>query len=107
MKKNLFDVGEVVVLQSKESPELNGEYTVKSVLFHNDTYICRLTEKILIHIEEMGYILEELVIETLNGAGNMVEQAWSESALRKKHQGCGDSFQSMLSKLNTKIVEEL
>lgn len=81
-----FSVGEVVILQSKQVPQCNGECTVLEVLdpdFWNESY---------------GYVTTTPVPEKLAGAG-----AWDESALRKKHQPGGMSFTELMVNLSQHV----
>lgn len=99
MRKSYFHVGEEVILQSVDRPDLNGEYTVRQVLVGRETYICRATgKKVRTYPEGFYYILEEVIPLTHDG----FEINWDESALRKKHKPSDDSFEQMMNKLKEK-----
>lgn len=91
MKRNLFEVGEIVILESKFYPELNGEYPVLAVEWSDG--VCTTTLNYL--PEAFGY---ELPVTTVAGG------LWEESALRKKHRPSSEDFQSMMDTLKTNIV---
>ncbi|UVN13478.1 hypothetical protein FBPa8_0014 [Pseudomonas phage vB_PaeP_FBPa8] len=98
MRKPYFHVGEEVILQSVDRPDLNGEYTVRQVVVGRETYICRDTgSKIRTYPEGVYYILEEVILLT-----DGFETSWCESALRKKHKPSDDSFEQMMDKLREK-----
>lgn len=91
-----FVEGEVVLLQSVEQPECNGEYTVHAVRLPLTRYKCRVSGVVRTRIDpSIGYILDgPIVID-----GN--EVAWNESALRKKHQPGDMSFDDLMSSLSS------
>lgn len=103
-----YSEGESVILQSISRPEYNGEYTVEKVLKNGDTYVCRSTGTIITRMDKpsFGYILNEVVITGTNVFGFVVEAAWQESALRKKHQPSQMSFQSLMQTINSPVKQE-
>lgn len=110
-----FSEGEVVILQSVSSPELNGEYTVIQCIYkQGDNYTCRLTGTPIVFpdvpsplpamyrldgcIPEYTYVWED-------GSGTFVgEGTWDESALRKKYEK-GMDFNSLMGTLKTPVGE--
>lgn len=90
MSQPKFAVGEVVILQSRSAPELNGEYPVLDVCLPNDSRpIAGVMKKNL--NGQTGYLLE---VVGQNGTG-----WWAESALRKRHQPGEYSWQDLKTRL--------
>lgn len=86
MNRPLFAVGEIVVLQSKTFPELNGEYEVIFVAGPGeDVTICG--GKTVNGSRTTGY---GLGVIAPNG-----KDFWCESALRKRHQPSEYSFDGL------------
>lgn len=102
--KQLFEVGEAVLLRSKGQPHLNGEYTVKAVVKHGDNYACRLTGAKLRSVPTTGdlfsYILEEVITE-IQIDGCTYENTWRQTALRKKQEPSELSFRSLMDTLKS------
>lgn len=105
MSRQLFNVGEDVILQSVSLPKFNGEYEVFAVLYHGDKFIDRLTGGVVEAIYEdddqihcPGYILNEPMMCPITGG----ESIWCQSALRKKHQGSDFSFNELMKDLKCK-----
>jgi hypothetical protein len=98
-----FEVGEVIILQSVDNPEFNNEYVVHAVLDGEDTYVCRCSGKTFRHWvarSPFTYVLDGPIV--LNGQ----EILWSESALRKKQEPCGLSFEELMaSMVSPKLLE--
>lgn len=97
MREPYFKVGEEIILQSKEKPNLNGEYVIKKVTRGGDSYKCRLTGKMVFcpwGIEEFGYLLEEVMT-----ADRDFENCWHPSALRKKYKPAEESFKELLNNI--------
>jgi len=87
-----FEVGEDVILESKLNPHLNGECVVTEVSTKPSTcastgerFECRPHYKLTVD--------------------NPLASWWSQSALRKKHEG-GDSFESLMASLNKEKTNE-
>ena len=83
MNRPLFEVGEVVVLQSKKVPEFNGEHQVLEVAGPGETVIVDGSHKknnLPRHVYRLGVI------------GPTGSGFWSESLLRKRHQPGEYSF---------------
>lgn len=83
-KPPLFRVGEEVVLQSINYPELNGNAIVQKV----DSGYEEGSKKPC-----YGYVLN---------IGNPLYPGWAESALRKKHKPSDHSFDSLIAELKSK-----
>jgi len=103
MKAPKFSVGEIVILQNQDFPELNGEYTIKHVIFWGDTVYDRIAQKAVYrrpHNAAEGdppaYIFEEVLPHPVGGR---VEIAWKEKALRKKHLPSTESYETLMSSL--------
>lgn len=94
MKRNLFEVGEIVILESENYPELNGEYPVVGVYFEG-----------LALLASGGFEKDTFVYE-LHGVSSDIE-AWVESALRKKYKPSSEDFRSMMNTLKTNIIERV
>ena len=90
MNKNLFEVGEVVVIQSKINPEYNGEGIVEKVKL--DSFLCVDGSR----YKGWTYVLEDQPDKS---------RAYIEPSLRKKHKGCGQDYNEMIKSLNLDIVE--
>jgi hypothetical protein len=89
--KHLFDVGEIIILQSQFCPQFNGEYTVKE-LKYGEFY--HPQQKIVINS-----FVYDLGID--HGTGHW----WFEEALRKRYQKGDMSFRELMSDLKTNIKE--
>lgn len=84
MDKPKFAVGEVVILQSKRLPRLNGEYAVLLVAEYGQVYRSPLNGERIKNksgSRERVYILDD---GANNADGRLLQ--WSERALRKRHQ---------------------
>lgn len=95
MSKPFFQVGEEVILQSRQNPELNGECTVRQIVFGTDLYNCRVSGRIIYRdcdATYFGYILEEVISEAISDDGAIIENIWDESAIKKKHKPSDNSF---------------
>lgn len=90
MTRAKFEEGEVVILQSKQRPELNGEYVVLSVVPDGTTYKdCTFFTS---DGNPFGYDLGHTLI--LEGCHPNI---WSECALRKKHKPASKGFRALMS----------
>lgn len=92
-----FEVGEVVVLQSKHRPECNGEFSVIEV--HSEAEGAFPFEGASYHVSEghYGYFLTD---DALSSCGEG-KAFWAECALRKKHQPGELSFDSLMHSLSS------
>ena len=105
MNKPFFCEGEIVILQSKDAPEYNGEYEVHSVIGYKDEFTCRLTNEWTLENDEPGtfcYVFTTPLVDKVFGEGS--ECLWCESALRKKHQPSEMNFNELMSSLNIPIT---
>lgn len=84
--RQVFQVGEEVILQSLTYPELNGECVVLSVV-ENDDNLAWKDGKLV----DVG---THYMYKTSVGSNY-----WSEIALRKKHEPSDDSFSQLMDKL--------
>lgn len=98
--RQLFSVGEEVILCSKNHPQYNGAYIVDKVVISGEKHTCRITGQsgnVRGGSSELGYLLNVPHLDAIEG----VEIAWSQSALRKKHKPSTESFSEMMRNLNT------
>lgn len=103
-----FSVGEVVILQSVNRPDLNGECTIGAVVtrqgqatedrVHPAGFVIRKGERIA-----AGYVLQELMPYSTTTDGHKCELLWAESALRKKHQPGDMSFTELMVNLSQPV----
>ena len=98
-----FEVGEVVILQSVQMPEWNGEYTVQSRPKAGEMYNCHISgRKVRNNSGGVGYVLDcEAIMKTNSGCD--VAVIWAESALKKKQDPSGESFESMMEEINQMV----
>jgi len=82
-----FSVDEVVILQSVECPEFNGDHSVTEIRV--GTFKEQSSE---LSVEGIGY--------RLGGTG---DEWWCESALRKKHQPGEQSFTDLMASLKNPV----
>lgn len=105
--KQLFEVGECVILQSVSSPELNGEYHVLDVIEYGDIYECRLSGLLVNFVPPnktpFAYRLEEVISKVKSSAGLTIENPWHQTALRKKQQKGDMSFKELMSDLRSNL----
>ena len=103
MSNPLFIVGEEVILQSKDRPQLNGEYSVDAVSTADKITICRQTGEYYDFIDEdkdsVGYMLYPIILDDEG-----FEIVWNESALRKKHKPSDQSLEELIKGLNQEVV---
>lgn len=84
MQQPKFKVGEVVILQSKTFPELNGEYVVAVIREDGKKFLDRVTGELIechFKLGQFGYVLDGCQLQP-----NQQEYMWTEHALRKKHE---------------------
>ena len=103
MNRPKFEVGEEVILVSKECPHLNGDYFVDLVIKIGESYKDRITSKITTLVDAgaatYGYLLSNIAREPeLNR-----EVVWDESALRKKHKPAEMSFSALMQSLTSPV----
>ena len=91
--KPIFSVGEQVILQSKNFPKYNGEYTVLEIISPSE-YKSRYPG--ILTYDEWYY---EITTETFELNFGYFTRASKESALRKKHQGSEFSFTELMNVL--------
>lgn len=94
-----FEIGEVVVLQSQQFPQFNGDKTVFKIVKGRTPHKCRLVEGALVTYfnedDGYGYLFEEPIPAPDDG----VEMSFHERALRKKHQPGEMGFQDLMASL--------
>lgn len=105
--KAKFKVGEQIILQSVSRPHMNGEYTVRSVLYSGDWAQCRISDIprkfTCVDRETPVYVLEELL--NPSDCGTM-EDYWCETALRKKHDPSEFTFSGLINSLTNLSMQE-
>ncbi len=99
--KALFEIGEEVILCSKNQPELNGETVVIEMVIGGSIFKCPHCES-NIHIQGsgIGYFLQ-----TESKSSHGCCQPFDEITLRKKHNGSGFSFNEIISEI--KSIEKM
>jgi hypothetical protein len=96
MSNPYFKIGEEVILQSKNLPNLNGEYVVEEVFLDGD--VVYSSPKHRITSGGIAYTLfKDIRMEVLSDGE--YRRGWAQSALRKKHPPSDDNFEEMMSKL--------
>lgn len=106
MTRPLFGVGEEVILVSKDSPDLNGKYTIKDIAYHKGFYFDKFLNKTVHWIctdldkETPAYLLEELDVPDEDGS----EIMWAQSALRKKYPPSEFTFDELMNNLKLETV---
>lgn len=91
-----FAEGEVVLLQSTDYPEYNGEYTVHVVRLPGSIYKCRVCgEEAKLRTVGIGYVLDGPIV--VGGR----EATWAEVCLRKKHQPGDMNFTDLMASLSS------
>lgn len=104
-----YAIGEVVILQSKERPEFNGEDTVIEIVYEDSISTDRLSGLPVRHKKfqygKISYKLEKALVTITSNNGGDVEGVWAESALRKKQEPGEMSFMQLMSSL--KIGEKV
>lgn len=98
-----FKVGEVVILQSKTFPELNGEYVVAVIRENGQKYFDRVTGEFSeceFTLGHFGYVLEDCQLKP-----SRKEHMWAESALRKKHERGEMDFTALMNSLSQPTKE--
>ena len=97
MKRPLFAVGEVVILQSKTAPELNGEYQILEVVGPGESTVVDGVKK------KNNF---PRYVYGLGVAGPRNSRFWAESALRKRHQPGEYSFDGLKQILAMPVSRE-
>ena len=97
-----FSVGEEVILQSKDEPQLNGEYVVEAVFDEGET-ASTSPGKTWVNVNGYGYFLEGEY--HTHPDSDCPRVLWTESALRKKHKPSTDSFTEMMSNIDELVTQ--
>lgn len=95
MSKPLFAVGEVVILQSKQFPGLNGECTVLAHVKKGDDFFDPVAKRMVRRVAGPGYLLDVSGDNAVLSDGSPGARLWAESALRKRHQPGEYSFDGL------------
>lgn len=102
MSRPKFEVGEEVILQSRQRPEHNGEYFVDRVVYDGCDYKDRLTgiEFVTDWKDNIpGYLLSNMAKDPHLGT----EIIWNETSLRKKHKPAEMSFSALMQSLTSLV----
>ena len=83
MSSPKFKVGEEVILQSHERPDLNGEYFVEEIFMPGNSYTCRYTNNVFMCPSNAPVCYR---LEGLTPCVEGMEALIGENLLRKKHQ---------------------
>jgi hypothetical protein len=103
--KPLFEVGEEVILQSRDAPQLNGEATVLNVYQEGECYVCPCCGG-KVRASSLSYYLDVgLKCRVINGAE--YNACFKEEALRKKPKPSDFSFNELMSELKDKQTIEV
>ncbi len=103
--KNLFSVGETVIIQSEYYPSYNGkEDTVIEVIDRGfKTFPQPWTDPVtgtrVVIMTRYGYILQNSRRRKGNRNPLKIVDVWGENALRKKYSPSDDTFNSMMDKI--------
>jgi len=100
MSQFKFSVGEVVILQCRDYPHLNGEYAVSQCIHAHEVYLDPVFGQAL-RAEILGYFLEGVNLVLKDGDGNEASALWYEGALRKKHFPGDMTFQDLVQGIGT------
>lgn len=95
--KAIFEVGEEVILVSKDCPEVNGEAIVISIAPFGVFNCPHCGRKIRRSKKITAYYLN-----VKSPVNQKCCSAWSESTLRKKHKGSDFSFDEMMKEIKSK-----
>jgi hypothetical protein len=95
--KSLFEIGEEVILCSKNQPNLNGDTVVIKSAIGSSVLNCPHCEK-KIELTSSGY---GYFLEVKSKGEHGCCQPFDESALRKKHNGSNFSFNEIMSEINS------
>lgn len=98
-----FSVGEVIILQSPNLSEYNGEYTIHAILPVNEDFKCRLTGRMIYTTEGLSYILDEPLADLHEIDGS--ETLWDPSSIRKKQEPGELSYTELMQSLHSPIHE--
>ncbi|MAI12873.1 MAG: hypothetical protein CMM15_02560 [Rhodospirillaceae bacterium] len=97
--KALFEVGEEVILVSKNYPEFNGEYIIESFMKAGTKCNCQCGKEWQWN-ENVYVINANFSIKQACGCTTTGEAL--ESSLRKKHKGSDFSFDEMMKEIKSK-----
>jgi len=98
MDQPKFAIGEIVILQSKRFPELNGEYQVVDVVSPGES---RLVDGFSM-VNDRGGFGYSLGVRAAGHSG-----WWCESALRKRHQPGEYSWQDLKTILRLPVARSI
>lgn len=95
--KQLYEVGECVILQSEDYPQYNGEYTVFEIILRGSAARCRISGVDQQAISSFVYALDQPLRSDKTGR----EVFFLQSALRKKHEPSQQSFKDLMTTLKS------
>ena len=103
MSQPKFAAGEIVILQSKDFPHLNGEYAISHVIMPGTEYKDPTFGQLIRCEESIGYYLEGDSLVRPDNYGNSARALWRETALRKRHTPGEYSFDGLKQVLSMPI----
>lgn len=101
--KQLFQIGEEVILESPTYPKYNGDYFIVGVingiemLERYGVIAGVVATDIFYELDGLAIELHKIVSKELTG---VICGHANQNSLRKKHKPSGESFQTMMTKLN-------
>lgn len=93
---NLYSVGEIIILNSPNYPQYNGEYSVAGISKRGQVYKGKVVEA---RSEDFYYDLG------FNTPKYKEFTLWNETCLRKKHEPSQMSFQSIIQSINNPMKQ--
>lgn len=102
---NWFEVGEQVLIESKNNPHLSGTtFTIREIVPKSGKYYDALNGLFCTCIGSSGFLMEESP-PSIKYSDRAAEIIFHPSSLRKKHKPSSEDFQLMMDTLKTNIVE--
>lgn len=92
---SIYKIGDDVVLKCIHLPQYNGDYCIFHILESGDSYLCRLTGRLLRYTGERVYVLDEPLLDPVTGC----ESAFGEACLRRRYPPSTESFKEMMLNL--------
>lgn len=99
--KQLFEVGEHIILDSQSHPEYNGEYVIETIVTEANPHTCRFTANKMHPDIDFAYVLDVPMLSKTTER----EVLWKQSALRKKHRPSELSFSQLMNTLKSPTKE--
>lgn len=93
-----FEVGEVVILQSQDHPEMNGEDTISRITRKGEVFECPHSLYLFQEDKDVRYFLDRAVMLEPHKDG-MTDCGWAEHVIKKKHNPASLSFRNLIQTL--------